>query len=184
MEIWRDIKGLEGKYQVSNEGRVRSLDRIVEYFSSKKNDIVYQHTKGRILKTARGKDGYLQTSLGKEIKNQKIHRLVAEAFIENPENKKEVGHYDCNTENNVVENLYWCTRAENMQNEITRDRIRVTKTPKAIYQIDVDTGEIIAEFPSLHEMQRQLGYSRWAVLEVIRGNLKTYKGYKWKFKPL
>jgi hypothetical protein len=45
-------------------------------------------------------------------------------------------------------------------------------------------GNVIAEFPSLHEMQRQLGYSRWAVLEVIRGNLKTYKGYKWEFKPL
>jgi hypothetical protein len=183
MEIWRNIKGLEGKYQISSEGRVRSLDRIVEYFSSKKNDIVYQHTKGRILKTARGKDGYLQTSLGKGIKNQKIHRLVGEAFIPNPDNMPEIDHINGDNTDNRVENLRWTDRKGNMNNPITKKRLSDVKEKKTVLQLDMD-GNVIAEFPSLHEMQRQLGYSRWAVLEVIRGNLKTYKGYKWEFKPL
>ena len=110
MEIWKDIKGLEGSYQVSNLGRVKSLARVI-----KRSDNTIQTFKERILKVLPDNNGYSRVSLpikGKQTK-VRIHRLVAIAFIENKENKKEVNHIDGIKNNNNVTNLEWCTGSEN-----------------------------------------------------------------------
>lgn len=109
-EIWKDIEGYEGLYQVSNFGRVKSLNIIkFNQFSS------YKH-KGRVLKLQLNKQtGYMYVNLSKlkSYKTTSIHRLVAKAFIPNPENKSQVNHKDGNKFNNYVENLEWCTQIEN-----------------------------------------------------------------------
>lgn len=110
MEIWKTINGYENFYEVSNYGRVRSLDRIV-YFKNKKGSRAY---KGKILKQ-KYHNGYAMVNLNKN-KNMEvkyIHRLVAEAFLPNPKNFPCVNHIDGVKSNNHVENLEWCTYSEN-----------------------------------------------------------------------
>ena len=102
-EAWVDIKDYEGLYQISNLGRVKSLKRNTAH--------------ERILIPRVGRDGYLYVGLCKNgiTKTKKIHRLVAENFIENPENKKEVNHIDGNKLNNYIFNLEWCNRSYNLK---------------------------------------------------------------------
>lgn len=114
-EVWKDIKGYEGIYQVSNLGRVRSLDREITYPNGKIG--LY---KGKIIKLKMSKYGYIvfHFSVDNKKKALSVHRLVAQAFIPNPENKKCVNHLDCNRTNNKVSNLEWCTHQENVQYSI------------------------------------------------------------------
>ena len=94
----KDIKGFEGLYQITDEGQVYSVRR------------------DKYLKPRKDKDGYLLVNLYKDKKQytRKVHRLVAEAFIDNPENKKEVNHIDCRRDNNYVSNLQWVSHRENV----------------------------------------------------------------------
>ncbi len=112
-EEWRDIKDFEGWYQVSNLGRVRSVDRIIESKNGRK-----RFCKGKILKPFPNKDGYLNFHLHKNDINKTLlaHRLVAQAFIPNDdiENKKEINHVNAIKFDNRVSNLSWCNRSENM----------------------------------------------------------------------
>lgn len=115
MEQWKDIKNYEGKYQISNLGRVKSLKK---WSGNKYNPKwVYQD---RILHPSNNGNGYLIIGLKKNNirKNYYIHRLVAEHFIDNPNNYKEVNHLDYNKENNKADNLEWCTRKENIEYSI------------------------------------------------------------------
>lgn len=110
IEEWREIEGYEGLYQVSNLGRVRSLDRVVM-----KSNSVLLPVKGRILKPRPDNGGYIRVCLSKnaiEI-DYSVHRLVAMAFLSNPYNLPEVNHKDENKRNNCVENLEWCTSLYN-----------------------------------------------------------------------
>ena len=108
-EIWKGIVGYEGFYQVSNYGRVKSLS------IDKKMPLRVVKSKERIKKLRLDKDGYLLCDLNKNKKRttNKIHRLVAKAFITNPENKSEVNHKNGVKNDNSFENLEWCTRSEN-----------------------------------------------------------------------
>ncbi len=110
MEIWKEIKGYEGLYEVSDLGRVRSLDRYVSYVNGQK----HLH-KGKVLSPGVS-NGYLQVSLCKngEIKHPLVHRLVADAFIPNPDNLPQVNHKDENPSNNMVVNLEWCSSEYNI----------------------------------------------------------------------
>ena len=104
-EIWKDIEGYEGLYQVSNFGKIKSIG----------------YKKKKILKPTQDHYGYLNVTLykNKNKKAKRIHRLVAEAFIANPENKPEIDHIDTDKLNNNVKNLRWVTRIENNNNELT-----------------------------------------------------------------
>ena len=115
-EVWKDIKGYEGLYQVSNKGRVKSLNRYAVNHSK------LQFRPERILKqNHRNSSKYSMVVLSKEGKTtpQLVHRLVAEAFIPNPDDKPIVDHIDTDMNNNTVENLRWCTQKENCNNPIT-----------------------------------------------------------------
>lgn len=106
-EIWKPIKGYEGLYEISNYGRVKSLPKIRGR----------RLTNETILKPRISTQGYIMVGLRKNDKtfNASVHRLIAEAFIPNPENKKKVNHIDGNKQNNSIDNLEWCTPSENMQ---------------------------------------------------------------------
>lgn len=107
-EIWKDIKGYEGLYQVSNMGNVKSLDRIVNHNTSKTGKSL---VKGTLLKFKKDKDGYLNVCLYNNGNRsyRRVHRLVAEAFVPNPKNFPLVNHKDEVKDNNCVDNLEWCT---------------------------------------------------------------------------
>lgn len=110
-EIWKDIKGYEGWYKVSNLGRVKSLKK----WAGNKYKAKWIEEESILTPTNNG-TGYLFIGLRKDTqrKNRYIHRLVAEHFIENPHNYKEVNHIDFNKRNNIVSNLEWCNRKENV----------------------------------------------------------------------
>ena len=109
IEIWRDIPDFEGLYQISNLGRVKSLPRMKKLYSK----LVF--VPGGIRRHGMDKDGYCIIPLNKNGKKfiRKIHRLVAQAFIPNPDNKEIVDHIDCDRTNNIVSNLRWVTTKEN-----------------------------------------------------------------------
>lgn len=110
-EIWKDIKGYEGLYQVSNLGRVKSLDKKIDDYRGKEVRLI----KGKIMNTTDNGHNYLIISLtkNKHRKNFYVHRLVAQHFIENPNGYSEVNHKDYNKQNNVTDNLEWCDRKYN-----------------------------------------------------------------------
>jgi hypothetical protein len=110
-EIWKDIKGYEGYYQVSNLGNVKSLDRKLW------NGFVFHEVKGKVMKVRTEKDGYLRCNLSKngKMKDGRIHRLVAEAFIPNPKNKPTVNHNNTDVTDNSVTNLEWATHKEQVE---------------------------------------------------------------------
>lgn len=121
-EEWKDIKGYEGLYQVSNLGRVKSLDRYI----TKSNGVV-QFKKG-IIKTPKvNSDEYHTVTLSKNGRNKTIgiHILVAQHFIPNPENKLEVNHKDFDRKNNSVNNLEWCTHQENIKYSADNGRYKM-----------------------------------------------------------
>ena len=159
-EIWKDKKNYEGHYQVSNCGRVKSI----------------KFGKERILKLIKNKDGYLYVNLYKNNikKKYKVHRLVAEAFIPNPNNYKEVNHKDeCKT-NNVVTNLEWCDRGYN-----NNYGTRTEKCSKKVYQYTLD-GQFVKEWPSTREAARN-GFNQGNVAACCRGELKKHKCFIWSY---
>ena len=174
MEEWRDVKGFEGLYQVSNLGRVRSLN--------------YLHTgKERVLKQCKNNHGYQQVTLYKDgkVKKGKVHRLVAEAFIPNPDGLPCVNHIDeCKT-NNIVTNLEWCTVKYNTNYGTGIERMAKVQrnhpnrsTP--VYQYTLD-GSLVRSYLSTHEAARQTGYSRGNICACCYGKRKKAYGYIWSY---
>ena len=169
METFKDIKGYDD-YQVSNLGRVKSL----------------LHGKERILKPCMTRKGYLLVNLYKdgEGKSYFVHRLVAEAFIPNPDNLPQINHKDECKINNCIENLEWCSASYNMNYNDGQKRRGVKKIngkrSKKVYQYSLD-GVLVAEYPSTNEVHRQLGYSQSNIRTCCNGKLKTAYGYKWSY---
>jgi hypothetical protein len=118
-EIWKDIPEYKGYYQVSNLGRVKGLKYT--FWATRQ----FRTLPERILKPNKNKSGYYYVVLHKNRKGKtwKVHRLVALAFIPNPDNKPCVDHIDTNTTNNNVENLRWCTHKENINNPLTKQKL-------------------------------------------------------------
>ena len=133
MEVWKDVKGYEGLYQVSNFGNVKILSRRVVNHKSGSTRLMQE----KLMNPFDNGHGYLVVSLrkGGKRKNHYVHRIVAEAFIANQNNKLPVNHKDRNTKNNSVTNLEWCTQQENVAYAAPQMR-----KPKTICRVS-NTGE-------------------------------------------
>lgn len=174
-EIWKPIKGFEELYHVSNYGRVKSLN--------------YNHTKQeKIRRPFKDKDGYLKVVLYKDKKTYtfQIHRLVAQAFIDNPLNLPCVNHINEVKADNRSENLEYCDNAYNNNYGTRNERIAKSNTnnpntSKVVLQYSLD-GNLINEFPSTKEVQRQLGFGRTTIGKCCLGKYKTAYGFKWLYK--
>lgn len=182
VEEWRDIAGYDGMYQVSSLGRVKSLN----YRRTEKEKLIKQRVRG---------NGYLAVSLcsNGEIKHLYVHRLVAEAFIPNPDNLPQVNHKSELKTDNRVENLEWCTSLYN-NNYGTRSKIITTshikrnqgytgKSPRKIYQYTMD-GCFIKAWESSKEIQNTLGFYFKCIQKCCRGIYKQSYGYKWSYESI
>ena len=158
-EFWKDIEGYEGIYQVSNLGRVKRV------------------TTGRILKGCKDRGGYLVVSLSKNgmYKTHKIHRLVAQAFIPNQENKPDVNHIDEDKANNLYSNLEWVTAKEN-----NNHGTRIERTSHKIKAIDIVNGEYNI-YCSIRDCSRKLGLSQGNICQCLKGRRKQTGGYIFEY---
>lgn len=192
IEIWKDIKGYEGLYQVSNLGRVKSMARETP-FTNRWGQRITRTKKEFIMKDKTTCNGYKGICLRNNgMKWIGIHRLVAIAFIPNPENKPEVDHIDGNKKNNCVDNLRWVTKEENNNNPIRLERCLKMFTPevrdkmskghfKPVFQYSLD-GEIINTFQSLIEARQYLGVKSNRHLIAALKDRIPYRGYIWRYK--
>lgn len=182
-EVWKDVKGFEGFYQVSNLGRVKSLKRTII-----RKDGTPFFVRERVLKTTNDRNGYPCVTLI-VLKNKvlnPVHRLVAETFIPNPQNKPCIDHIDCVRANAQVENLRWVTHSENNLNPITIYRRQQSNCPigkglnaKPIIGTSIVDGSIIC-FPRMKDAE-QSGFYPSCIRKNIRGERPRYKGYICKY---
>lgn len=187
-EEWRDVVGYEGLYMVSSLGRIVSLSRPYN------NNGGITYTKFRILSPRLNSGGYYQVALsvnGNRVQPH-IHKLVAEAFIPNPNNYPQADHIDCNKLNNRVNNLRWCNQSMNNQNPITKARryakvhivsqkIREANS-KPVVRINLKDNTDIKVYSSATYAQID-GFCQSAISAVCLNKYRQYKGYKWMYLP-
>lgn len=193
MEIWKDIKGYEGIYQVSNIGRVRAVDRVNCYGRT---------CRGTLRKQNKNKNGYMYVNLsrGGKARNYCVHRLVATAFVDNPEQKPTVNHKNENKLDNRASNLEWMTLQENLAYGTHIERATRNKPdmsgPKhfnygkrgaeshthkgRVIGISITDPNNIIEFDTAATASRALGCSSGRLCEAINGKRKSYGGYYWR----
>lgn len=161
MELWADVRGYEGLYEVSNAGNVRRDGKVLKPY-------------------ARKRDGYMVLTLSKNgvQRSVRVHRIVAEAFVPNPENLFEINHKDEDRGNNAASNLEWCTHKANC-NHGTRSRKIAQKLSRAVVQ-SLD-GEIVKVWGGAQEAGRA-GYTRCSVIQCCNGKARSHKGYQWQWK--
>ena len=172
MEIWKDVKGYEGLYMVSDLGRVKSVERYVKGRYSNT-----QRVKEKI-KTQSVKDnGYLIVSLYKNNKSSQkyVHRLVAEAFIPNPDNLPEVNHKDGNKQNNCINNLEWCTSKENNWHRYHVLHKCWSSDKKVLC---IETGVI---YNSITSASQATNIDNGSISKVCHNKRKTAGGFHWRF---
>lgn len=205
MEIWKDIEGYEGRYQVSNDGRVKSLG-----------------VRGKILSPCFDTHGYYIVSLSKNgiVKKQKIHRIVAKSFIKNPDSKREVDHINTIRTDNRVANLRWATTRENANNPLSKQHCAIKKrgennpnygkkrnaetrkkisfsvtnnnfqrgrlgvlNEKSIPVVQLSKNLIeINIYDGINEAERITGIHNSNIVKVCKGMRQTAGGYTWRYK--
>ena len=182
-EVWRDIQGFEGVYQVSNFGRIRNI-LFLNGGRDKKSPRCRKEI--RILKTRIKKDGYcvVHLSCGKKDYHLRVHRLVAMAFIPNPDNLPQVNHKDEDKTNNCVDNLEWCTARYNYEYGTGQERAH-NSHQKPILQLDKETGGVIKKWSSATEAAICIKGDKCykgAISACARGERQSAYGYKWTFE--
>lgn len=167
IEIWRDVAGYEGLYKVSNLGNVMSL----------------KHKKPKLMKPGKYGNGYLFVILSnhnKSLKGNSIHRLVAQAFLPNPNNLPQVNHKDEDKTNNRVSNLEWCDAKYNLNYGTVQERKAKSKS-KPVLQYDKNEN-LLNEYPSAIDAERKTGIYQENICMVCKGKLKSTGGYLWRYK--
>lgn len=186
-EIWKDIKNYEDYYQISNLGRIKSKDRISR--NGKGKYII----KGKLLKNADNGLGYKSVYLRKNgiSKKHYVHRLVAQAFIKNLENKPYINHIDCNPSNNVYKNLEWCTPKENTEYMFKKNRQNRGNQwfekqkkyrdlqKKKVVQMDINN-RIIKIYGSINET-KLYGFNPGGVCECCNKKRRLHHGFIWRY---
>ena len=175
-EEWRDVVGYEGLYQVSDQGRVKSLERtFIDKIGRER------YFKERILKPGVRVNGYLFVILyaGGKRKHFFVHRLVCQAFHENPDNKPQVNHINEIKTDNRASNLEWATAMENSNFGTRNERLGKAQS-KSIGQYTLD-GELVEIWPSTNEVQRQAGFGQGNISAVARGERNKAYGFIWKY---
>ena len=166
METWKAIAGYEGIYEVSDLGRIKSL----------------KYGKEKILKPGKNHGGYLHVNLCKDgkVEQPKIHRLVAEAFIPNPNNLETVNHKDEVKTNNVASNLEWMSQKDN-NNYGTHNKRVAESLSKKVQMFDKSTCELLATFTSTREAERVTGIDHGNISACCNGKYKSSGGYIWRY---
>lgn len=195
-EEWRDIPQYEGLYQVSNNGRIRSVERIV-----RRNGNTIKRLRSVVLRPQFQKNGYMFVALSKngEVKQILVHRAVAVAFISNPLSKPEVNHINENKRDNRATNLEWMTIAENRaygtriqrgvahrdqtgeKNGMYGKKGNLNPRSKRVIQFDLQ-GNFLAEYESIRIAAKETNSSPTAISRVAKGFLKTTNSSIWKYK--
>ena len=184
-EIWKDIEGYEGMYQVSNMGNVKSLN--------------YNHTgKEKILKVKKDRSGYLRVHFYKGAENKwyLVHRLVATAFLENPEGYKEINHINEIKSDNRAENLEFCSRLYNLTYNGRAEKIGeklkgrkfseehkkkiAEKKNKPVFSVDKESG-LIMWWKSAKEAERCTGIAKQSICNCLKGRQKSAGGFYWYY---
>lgn len=176
MEIWKDIKGYEGKYQVSNKGRIKSLSRAIPHLGGFRvipERIMAQHVSSTT--------GYYMVSLCKDKKCEWMltHRIVAMTFIPNPSNLPFVNHKDEIKTNNNVENLEWCTPEYNINYSHVREK-QIDAISKEVEQYDFD-GKFIKRYKNCYEAGRILNVHPSSIRRCCTGEIGSTRGFIWKY---
>ena len=200
--VWKPIPGYEGIYEASNKGEIRSFDKVITQKNGTDRTI-----KGRVMKQRKNNRGYHIITLNKDSvsKDYLVHRLIAFAFLPNPDNLPQVNHIDGNKSNNCIENLEWCDQTHNML-EAYRTGLRVATPPvfteedrkrmseqrkgrpikaqqKPVMQMDLDGNDIQA-FDNAADACKQLGFKdKTGIYDCCtnRRGRQTYMGYKWRY---
>lgn len=179
-EIWKDIPNYEGLYQVSNLGNVRRIKK----WCGNKNTKIYKEDNTIIKKHITNKPKYYFVVLSKNSirKNVRIHRLVAQAFIPNPNNLPQVNHKDGNKLNNCVNNLEWCTNSYNISHAIKNGlwEHRSDNVRKSVLQYDKNYN-FIKKYNSLLEAEKETGVSNGNISNCCKSKSKTAGGYIWEY---
>lgn len=172
-EIWKDIKNYEGLYQVSNKGRIKSLDRYVNYKVKGKKRLV----QGKIKKLTVNEKGYLKVTLFKNGKGEtrEVQRFVAEAFIPNPENKPQVNHINGDKTDNKICNLEFCTCKENSLHSLYVLKNNI----KQVKQYDL-SGNYIRTFESVKEAGEKTNTPSCSISNVLHGRRNKAGGFVWR----
>lgn len=192
--VWKDIKGYEGIYQISNTGIVKSVERKQK---RENTTVTYQE---KIRSVYINSMGYPCVTLCKNMKSKAytIHRLLAEAFIPNPDNKPCVDHINTITTDNRLENLRWVTHKENTRNSITYKKLKaqlknekfikdsvITRKKRYgkildIYQFCKD-GTFVAKYDSACQAQKETGINYQTIIKTCRGEYRSAGGFYWSY---
>lgn len=179
-EVWKDIIGFQGYYQISNTGYVKSLQRY--YIQKRPNEKIRSiPIRERLLKPSKQKCGYMLVTLqvNTNVYYRSVHRLVAEHFIPNPENKPQVNHKDLNKINNTVSNLEWASRSENIRHSYDNGR---NVGVKPIQMLCKKSMNVLMEFSCVKDAAKYVNRGHCNISSCANGKLNTAYGYKWKFK--